>query len=304
MQESLQNYIDPGIIHFMIYPDTIEGTGNIYDTMKNIVVDDFFNAVEISWIKDEKQKEKVKKMLHNSHMKVYYGAQPRLLTQNYNINSLEDKERMKAVETIKEGVDEAVELGAEAIAFLSGKDVKKAKREKAVSLLVESIEEICQYAQKKDDSLGVVLEIFDYDIDKKALVGPAEIAREVAQRVRRNYNNFGLMADLSHLPLLYETPREALRPIKDYLVHVHIGNCILDETHPAYGDSHPRFGIEGGENDIPELVEFLEVLLDIGYLDGKEAKTVSFEVSPTEGEAPEVIIANSKRVLKKAWAKL
>lgn len=112
------------------------------------------------------------------------------------------------------------------------------------------------------------------------------------------------MADLSHLPLLRETPEEALKPIKDYLVHVHIGNCILDKDHPSYGDSHPRFGLGAGENDTEDLIEFLKVLMDIGYLDGREAKTVSFEVSPLENETSEVVMANAKRVLKKAWAKL
>jgi len=101
MQESIYKYIDPGIIHFMIYPDTISGEGDIYETMKDIVTDDFFNAVEITWIKDQEQKEKVKNMLKTSHMKVYYGAQPRLLTQDFDLSSLKEKERRKAVETIK-----------------------------------------------------------------------------------------------------------------------------------------------------------------------------------------------------------
>lgn len=53
-----------------------------------------------------------------------------------------------------------------------------------------------------------------------------------------------------------------------------------------------------------QLTEFLQVLLDIGYLDGKDAKVVSFEVKPLAGELPQVVIANAKRVLKQAWAKL
>lgn len=32
------------------------------------------------------------------------------------------------------------------------------------------------------------------------------------------------MVDLSHLPLLRETAEEAILPIKDYIVHAHIGN--------------------------------------------------------------------------------
>jgi len=127
----------------------------------------------------------------------------------------------------------------------------------------------------------------------------------VAKGVRREFNNFGLLVDLSHLPLLNETPTQAIMPVKDYLVHAHIGNCVLrDEKHPAYGDQHPRFGIEEGENDIEELAAFLKILLDIGFLNIKNPPIVSFEVKPLSDETPEVVIANAKRVLKEAWARV
>lgn len=304
MEESLYSYIDPGIIHFMAYPDTIDGEGPILETLKKIAIDDYFTSVEITTIKDDETRKEAKKILDSSHLNVYYGAQPRLLIPDLDVNSADDQERKEAVEILKDSVDEAIEMGAEAVAFLSGKDVADEKREAAIDRLVDSINQVCEYARKQDDELGVVLEIFDYDVDKEALVGPAVIAKEVAEKVRRNYNNFGLMVDLSHLPLLRETPRQALGPIADYLVHVHIGNGVMDESSPVYGDSHPRFGLPEGENDVQELVEFLRALMDIGYLDGRESRTVSFEVQPSEGESSEVVIANAKRVLKKAWAQL
>jgi hypothetical protein len=94
-------------------------------------------------------------------------------------------------------------------------------------------------------------------------------------------------------------------PIKDYLVHAHMGNCIMrDKEHPGYGDQHPRFGIIGGENDVKELTEFLKVLLDIGFLNHQNPPIVSFEVKPLAGETSEVVIANAKRVLKEAWARV
>lgn len=304
MKESLYKYIDPGIIHFMIYPETMSGEGPIYETLTNIVTDDFFNAVEITNIKDDETRKRVKEMFNSSHMKVYYGAQPRLLSSDSDLNSFDESLRKKAVNIIKDSIDEAVELGAEAVAFLSGKDVEEKRRTEALDLLVQSISEICDYAESQDQELGITLEIFDDHIDKKALIGPAKRAKKLAERVRKNHKNFGLMADLSHLPLLDESPEASLKPIQDYLVHVHIGNCILNEDHPAYGDSHPRFGLDAGENDTKEVIEFLRVLKEIGYLSGKEAKTVSFEVKPLKGESSEVVIANAKRVLKKAWAQL
>ena len=170
--------------------------------------------------------------------------------------------------------------------------------------MISSAKEICDYAKSKGD-LGITLEVFDQKIDKKCLIGPTKDARMVAEEVRKNFDNFGLMVDLSHLPLLGETPAQAIMPVKDYLVHAHMGNCILkDKEHPGYGDQHPRFGIKGGENDVKELTEYLKVLLDIGFLNPQNPPIVSFEVKPLADESSEVVIANAKRVLREAWAKI
>jgi sugar phosphate isomerase/epimerase len=282
----------------------MKGDGPILETLQKIAEDDFFTAVEVSWIKDDKVRDKAKKLLEMSHLTVAYGAQPRLLVNNLNLNSFNEEERKMAVREIKAGVDEAYEIGAKALAFLSGKDPGEEEREQALNLLVSSIKEICDYAKSKGD-LGITLEIFDQEIDKKCLIGPANEARKLAAEVRKEYDNFGLMVDLSHLPLLNETPTQAIMPIKDYLVHAHMGNCIMrDKEHPGYGDQHPRFGIIGGENDVQELTEFLIVLLDIGFLNYQNPPIVSFEVKPLAGETSEVVIANAKRVLKEAWARV
>jgi len=304
MQESMYKFMKVGLIHFMAYPETMKGEGPILETLQKIAEDDFFTAVEVSWIKDEKVRSKAKKLLEVSHLTVAYGAQPRLLVNNLNLNSFDEEERKKAVREVKAGVDEAYEMGAKALAFLSGKDPGEEGREQARKLLVYSIKEICDYAKSKGD-LGITLEIFDQEIDKKCLIGPVNEARKVAKVVRKEFNNFGLMVDLSHLPLLNETPTQAIMPIKDYLVHAHIGNCILkDKQHPAYGDQHPRFGIIGGENDVQELTEYLKVLLDIGFLNHQNPPIVSFEVKPLADESSEVVIANANRLLREAWVRL
>ncbi|HUU50217.1 MAG TPA: TIM barrel protein [Nitrospinota bacterium] len=304
MQESMYKFMKVGLIHFMAYPQVMRGEGPILETLQKIAEDDFFTAVEVSWIKDAKVREKVKKLLEMSHLTVTYGAQPRLLINNLNLNAFDEEERKKAVREVKAGIDEAYEIGAKGFTFLSGKDPGEEEREQARKLLVSSIKEICDYAKSKGD-LGITLEIFDQEIDKKCLIGPANEARKLAAEIRKKFDTFGLLVDLSHLPLLNETPTEAIIPIKDYLVHAHIGNCILrDKKHPGYGDQHPRFGIIGGENDVKELTEFLKVLLDIGFLNYRNPPIVSFEVKPLADESSEVVIANAKRVLREAWTKI
>jgi sugar phosphate isomerase/epimerase len=151
--------------------------------------------------------------------------------------------------------------------------------------------------------MPVILEVFDYDIDKKSLIGPAQLAGKFAREIRTRHENFGLMVDLSHLPLLREKPEEAILPVKDYLMHAHMGNCVIkDPALPAYGDMHPRFGFPAGENDVEQLAGFLQVLMDIGFLGEKKRPIVSFEVRPFGDEEPEIVIANAKRTLNEAWA--
>ena len=304
MQESIYKFMKVGLIHFMAYPQVMKGEGPILETLQKIAEDDFFTAVEVSWMNDAQIRQKAKKLLEVSHLTVAYGAQPRLLVKKLDLNSLDEAERREAINEVKDAVDEAYEIGAKGLAFLSGKDPGVDERKQALKLLISSIKEICGYAKSKGD-LGITLEVFDQDIDKKCLIGPAKDARIVAEEVRREFDNFGLMVDLSHLPLLKETPKQAILPVKDYLVHAHMGNCILkDKEHPGYGDQHPRFGIKGGENDVKELIEYLRVLLDIGFLNPENPPIVSFEVKPLADESSEVVIANAKRVLREAWGRV
>ncbi len=302
MNESMYKYMRVGIIHFMIFPGTIGGEGPIVETVRRLAADEYFNALEVTWIKNPDSRKKVREILDVSHMTVAYGAQPRLLTTGLNINDTVEEERRKAVDMLKAGIDEAVEIGAQGFAFLSGK-YEESSKDDAYNALVKSTGEICAYAEKKG-SLKVALEIFDYDVDKKSLIGPADLAARFAAEIRNEYDNFGLMVDLSHLPLLRETANESITVLKDYIVHAHMGNCVTDPELPGYGDNHPRFGFPGGKNDVVELTEYLRVLLSTGFLNKESPPVVSFEVKPFGDEDPELVIANAKRVLNESWARV
>jgi sugar phosphate isomerase/epimerase len=303
MKESMYKYMKPGLIHFMAYPATGKGDGPILETIRKIACDEYFTAVEVAWIKDPAVRSEVKKILETSHMAVGYGASPRLLTQGLNINDLNEDGRQKALATLREGIDEAYEIGAKGFSFLSGKYSEETKEE-SFKVLVEATKELCAYAKSKG-VLKILLEVFDYDIDKKSLIGPAALAKRYAREVCESCGNFGLLVDLSHIPLLHETIEESVLPVMEYILHAHIGNAVVkDPSLPAYGDAHPRFGFPGSANDVDELAHFLRVLLDIGYLNAENPPIVSFEVKPFGDEDPDVVVANAKRTLNEAWAKL
>jgi len=303
MNESIRKYMKVGLIHFMAYPSVIKGEGPIEETFRKIALDDYFEVAEITWIKDPSVRENVKKMIATSHIEVAYGGQPRLLTTGLNINDLDEVEREKAICILKEGIDEAWEMGALGFSFLSGK-YPRDKVEEAYQALVTSTKKLCAYAKAKGN-MKVAMEVFDFDVDKKSLIGPVDLAKRYAAEITAEFDNFGLMVDLSHLPLLRETSIESLVPVKEYIIHAHMGNCVVkDASWPAYGDAHPRFGFPGGENDVDELVEYLRVLLSIGFLNKEKRPIVSFEVKPVGDEDPDLVVANAKRVLNLAWEKV
>jgi len=291
-----------GIVHFMAFPGTIKGEGPVLETIQKVAEDDFFDFIEVGIMKDSETRKKARKIIETAHMGVGFGGQPGLLTGQHDLNSLDEGVRKKAVDRCKQSIDEAAELGARRAAFLSGKDPGDADREKALALLIDSLCQISDYAKSKGLE-GITLEAFDTTVDKKCLIGPSDIAVKVSKAMREKGHDFGLMWDLSHVPILFEDMEKALVTVKDHLIHIHVGNALhRDTSDPAFGDKHPRFGYPGGDNDVPQLAAFLKVLFKIGYLKEGKRPVVTFEVMPIGDESSELVIANAKRTLKAAWA--
>jgi sugar phosphate isomerase/epimerase len=112
------------------------------------------------------------------------------------------------------------------------------------------------------------------------------------------------MVDLSHIVQLRENLRENLLPIAPYIRHAHVANAVLKAGAEAVGDMHPRFGFPNSAVGVEEVMAFLRILLDIGYLNTQNPPIFSFEVKPWGDECPHSVIANAKRVLNEAWARL
>lgn len=303
MKENIEAYFQVGTILWMSYPPAMYSlSGEGYEeSLLKILRDDFFSCIELTQITDDTLREKVKKLLAQSHMKICYGAQPRLLSTGLNPNALEEEERLKAEKTLLEGIDEAAYLGAKGIAFLAGKWQEETKEE-AYGQLLKTTLRLCDYADSK--GMYVNLEVFDYDCDKAALIGPAPLAARFAADVRTKCPNFGLLVDLSHFPTTYETSRFVIQTLRPYITHLHIGNAVMKEGCDAYGDKHPRFGYPGSANDTSQLLNFFRVLREEGFFRKEEPLALSMEVSPRPDEDADIILANTKRVIRRAWALL
>jgi sugar phosphate isomerase/epimerase len=304
MEKHWSNYCRMSIVHFMAFPATGSDQGPIVESVKKIAGDAFFDAIEVTWIRDAAARREVSEILEISQLQVGFCAHPAILSQQLDLNSLDENRRRAAVGQMKTLVDQASELGACRFVFMSGPDPGERDREPAIEALVDSVRQMCAYGEER--GIGMTLETFDRQVDKKALIGPVQVAARVAETIKADYADFGLLYDLSHMPILGETPAD-MAVIKEHLVHAHVGNCVAVEGRPLYGDQHPYFGFPGGANGVEELAEFIRGLFEIGYLAAeKDPKPwVSFEVKPHGPyQTPELVIANAKRTWRQAWGRV
>lgn len=294
MKESIHKYFKVGTIQWMSYPQS-----SPMDSLLAIARDDYFDAIELKGYGPDN--EKAKAVLQQSHLKVCYGAQPHLLGPKLNPNAIDETERRKAEDALIKSIDEAEYLGAQGIAFLAGK-WEQATKDAAYAQLLKTTRAVCDYAAAKN--MNVELEVFDFDMDKAALIGPAPLAAKFAADMRMTHNNFGLLVDLSHFPTTYETSQFVIRTLRPYITHFHFGNAVVKPDCDAYGDLHPRLGYPNSANDTAELLDYLRILKEEGFFNSENPHVLSMEVTPRPGEDEQIVLANTKRVLNRAWSLL
>lgn len=296
MKDSIHKYFQVGILQWMSHPGT---SYELLDSIRTIAADEYFDAIEVCPFPDDNTRASAKKLLLQSHLKVCYAIHPKQLDLKLNPNDIDEDSRKEAEAALFEAVDEADYLGADGIAFLSGKWDESTK-EQAYAQLIKTTKNVCDYAALKN--MTVKLEVFDFNMDKCALIGPAPFAARFAADMRCQCSNFGLMVDLSHFPTTYESSKFVIRTLKPYISHLHIGNAVVQAGCDAYGDKHPRFGYPNSANDVKELRDFFTVLKDEGFFNAEDPMVLSIEVKPRDDEDSDIIVANTKRVINRAWA--
>ncbi len=296
MKESIYKYFDLGILQWMSYPGQ-----DPMQSLRTICRDPFFTLIETAGFGGGEQTAAARALLDQSHLTVLGAAHPVMLGRGLNPNALAEEERRAAEDYLLQLVDESAALGARGLSFLAGK-YEEEHREEAFAALLKTTKNVCRAAKEK--GLMVEIEVFDYDVDKCSLIGPAPLAARFCEAVREEYDNFGLLVDLSHIPIIHETIEYSVHTLRCCITHLHYGNAVIRPGFDAYGDKHPRMGYPHSENDVPELVEFLRVLRREGLFRPDAPLPLSCEVTPRPGEDPDIVVANTKRCLTRAWALL
>ncbi len=301
MDAPIGSFMRPAIVQFMLYPQLISGTGPITETLLTILADPFFQAVELGPIHDPAVLAKVTRLLAQARVDAVYDGQPWTMVPGLDLEAESPTARDQALSAMRGAIDQAAALGSRTCGVMSGKLTPGLDAGAALKRLIESLVTLCEYAAPK--GITLCLENFDQlPYSKNSLIGPTALAAEIAQAVRRRASNFGLLLDLSHLPIMGETPRQAVMAARAVLTRAQIGNCSTDPYSPYYGDSHPYFGAPRTNVGIAELAEFLSALLEVGFLERGGTGVVGFEVKPGPDDHPTTILAGCRRALSAAWA--
>ena len=282
-----------GIVFFMAFPETLKGE-KVLESLVLLLIDDFFDLVEVPAY-DKDVLRKITEKAQEKDVKVYLALQPEILVKKLNINSPIEEERKKAVNEIAEKMITAAELGILNAAFCTGPGT--GEKEKLLASLEKSIIELAQVAE--DHGVSLVLETFDTEWDKKLLFGKLPETANFVRRLRkeRGIRNLKILWDLSHAPLLGESP-DILKEHADVLGHIHVGCTkeIIENGKKVLKDWHPTFHTPGALNDEKDVAKLIKVLTEIKY-----SGPFSFEIKPEPQQTSLEVINVAKGVLYTAY---
>ncbi len=281
-----------GIVVFMAFPELLKSDEGAADKTYTLAEDPFFDLLEVAHMGDAewaRLSDLLKKLGRDVDLAL--GLQPEVLIRGYNPSSPNEDERRRAEEHLVRLTRVACSRGMKAVALCSGPTVPEGERERAIEALEKTLSAVAEEAGKC--GIPVYLETFDVVWDKKRLIGNLPIASKVVEDVRASHSNVYILWDLSHAPMLGESP-EDLRHYADLIGHIHIG-CTKKIGDRMY-DWHPGFYRPGAINDERDVAKLLEVLIDMGY-----RGAVSFEVKPEEGQEPMEVVHAAKSVLMRAY---
>jgi sugar phosphate isomerase/epimerase len=233
----------PSLLLAETYFPIKEEMGFAADVIERSVAEGFYQSFEIGDIKDREERKRIWNLKENNHVVITEWFTYLIDREQLNVSSLDPKLRKKTVQRLKEETALAAECGASNIAFVTGPDPGAERRQEGMNVLVESLCEICEEAQKYN--MTVLVEHLDRIAHKKRILGPIDETVQVLRKVRENYSNIGIAFDTAHAALNGEDIIDAIQLGKDFVQQIHFSNAVLDPASPLYGDHHMAIGEPG-----------------------------------------------------------
>ena len=276
-----------GTNHMFLYPRSMVDGAAHTETLKRLVITDEVRALDLWLWRGDRSREEKRIVLDSGKIINYnigdrYGEDVALPASRLR------SDRDRAYGLMMREIEYALELNSKKIVFGSGPDHPD-DREGAKERFFEHIMRV---SEQLPADVELSFEPTDRDIHKRFLYGPLDETVGFIDRVRAaGFERIGLLLDMCHVPIIYETLESALAKGCRVLNHVHLGNAVIKNPKDRlYGDRHPAWNYPESEYTEEDGARFIKMLSEIGYLD-KENSTVSFEMRPFTGLSPEESLA-------------
>ncbi|MHA6482918.1 sugar phosphate isomerase/epimerase family protein [Paenibacillus sp. strain BS8-2] len=301
MNEPWSQYLRLGINHHLLFPDSFESIAVHRRSLPEVLGYPEFEVIDMFLANDMEAGIEEAELVKSSTKEPIYNC-PLMMSPTRNPHSPDPVIRRETQDEVIAHLLRARSIGARKAVIASGVNPGESLFAEQTAYFVDYVYALCQAVP----DMEVLIEPFDRSIGKNLLIGSTREAADVIRQVReRGPHNAGLLIDMGHIPLMGETFEGALQEAKPYVRHIHLGSCVMSNpTNPLYGDMHPPWGYADGENDVPELIEFLRELFRIGYLGGESKPTVTLEMRPYPGKSERQSVDIFLSKLDEAWRAL
>jgi len=296
----LHDVAKPGLMLSQTWPTSRETEGETLRGFETALNRDFFWSFQTVEIPYSDERKKVAHLLKEEPYSYTYCI-ARVLNENkLDLSDLDATNRQRSCDQVIRCLDEAREAGAGALSFISGPTPEALEqRSEALKCLHDSIEKIAVEA-KKDPEVNLIVEPLDVEAHKKRTLGYTSEAIALCRELEQKGTKLYLCLDTAHLLLNGEDPDEALRDARDYVTEFHYCNCVVDPSHPIYGDRHIHFG-DPGVLDFEGIARLMAKQVEMGYFDTVKRPAVMCEVLKQEADQSAWIMEHCIEALNTGW---
>ncbi len=300
MQEKIEKYARLGMVHHMLYPACMTDPDDHVKTMTEFVKRTDIETFDCCLPYGRERQEKLIAAVRNCGKTDIAFATHLYPARKISFASPLSQDQAQARMIVEDMVRQAAAIGATGFVFPSCGPRPSEATPENYKAFKEFLKWLCD--KLAQHHITALLEPFDMTIDKCFLYGPTPECMALIESHKPQVNNLAIELDVAHLPLMGEKFTDAIRTCAPSLARVHIGNCVLrDRNHHRYGDTHPPVGYEAGEIDVPQLVEILSALLEVGFLNTANRGSLLLEMTPWPGKSAEETVADSMSRLRRAW---
>ena len=290
----------PAAMISQAWPNSREIEGKTLRAVETVLDFGFYDSFQTVEVPFDTERKQIGRLIKNGQHTLDYCVS-RILNENrLNLSDLDEKNRIASYEKIIEVMDQAREMNASAISFVSGPKPKIQKdRVEALKKLKDSLSHICE-AAAEEPILKIYIEPLDVNAHKKGTLGYIHEALDLCQELEKGGKDIWINVDTAHLYLNEEDPIEAVEIAGLYVNEFHFCNCVTEPSHELFGDRHIPFGEPGvlGQNEINVL---MQRLYQVEFLNETDRPVLLCEVLKRPQDNSMELLKTCRDVLTQAW---